>query len=182
MLYVVGLGNPGLEYERTRHNVGWIVLDQLAAIWGAPVFSTNKKFQAEVSRSDKRTLLKPLTFMNDSGLAVRATMAFYGDLDGQQPAEYQSLLVIHDDLDLELGHYKLQFGKGPKIHNGLNSLYDHLHTHNFWHLRVGVDTRQGDRSMPGRAYVLQRFPASEAKLVERVTETINRELTERFSS
>jgi len=182
MVLIIGLGNPGSEYVRTRHNVGWIVLDQVAKELGAPTFTVQKKFQAEVAKIGQYLLVKPLTFMNDSGQAVRAVMDFYDQSQSTPEAEYLKVVVLHDDLDLELGHSKFQFGRGPKVHNGLLSIYQHLHSHQFWHARIGVDAREGDRSMPGRAYVLQTFTPTEESKVEGVGRELIQEIKTKVGS
>jgi len=168
MKLIVGLGNPGKEYEKSRHNIGFSVLEALASDLGV-TFSLHKKFAAEVAEINSQLwLVKPQNFMNDSGRSVRSILDFY-----KQPLEsLSSLYVIHDDLDLELGSFKLQFGTGPKVHNGLLSLYRELGTEQFWHLRIGVDGRAGDRSMPGRNYVLQPFSATEQPLLEQVSDQL----------
>lgn len=168
MQVIVGLGNPGTSYEKTRHNVGWMVLDKLAALTNAPRFQFEKKFQAQLSRTPSRLLIKPQTFMNESGVAVRQALKFYTDFDTRRVPELRQLFVIHDDLDLELGSYKVHFGRGPKIHNGLSSLYQMLGTEQFWHVRVGVDSRGGDRSIPGREYVLKPFSPEEKNTLDQV--------------
>jgi peptidyl-tRNA hydrolase, PTH1 family len=173
MNLVVGLGNPGKEYLATRHNVGWQALDvlvqklsQLHPEWAdSASFRSQPKWQAEICQVGSNLLLKPQTFMNNSGQAVQAVLKFY-KLD--KAKEYPNLFVIHDDLDLNLGAWKLHWGTGPKVHNGLQSLYQHLGTKNFWHVRIGVDDRQGDRSMPGSAYVLQSFSGESKKVIDDV--------------
>lgn len=172
MHVIVGLGNPGGKYEKTRHNVGWMVLEALANRVSAPPFKENKKFQAELSRVGELLLVKPQTFMNESGQAVRSVLSFYAELTEDPVAATRSLFVIHDDLDLETGTFKLHFGKGPKIHNGLLSLYQQLGTDQFWHVRVGVDSRQGDRSSSGREYVLRPFSPNEKVVLDQVVPEI----------
>lgn len=168
---IVGLGNPGNEYARTRHNAGFMALDILAtvaqpnpAVQGH--FELHKKSQTELCKVDaQHWLAKPQQFMNNSGKAVRSLIEFFSLYELQQDAALNSLFVVHDDLDLELGTWKMQFGTGPKIHNGLLSLYQHLGTRNFWHVRIGVDGRGGSRTMPGSNYVLAQFePAQMEKL------------------
>jgi PTH1 family peptidyl-tRNA hydrolase len=163
MVFIVGLGNPGPEYIQTRHNAGWLLLDKVAAAFEAPSFSFQKKFQAEVSKVGGLVFIKPQTYMNNSGQAVRSVLDFYNQ-PITQPG-LKDLIVFHDDLDLELGSYKLQLGTGPKVHNGLGSVYQHLGSQDFWHLRIGVDNRAGDRSMPGSSYVLKTLTADELKLM-----------------
>ncbi len=117
MWLVVGLGNPGREYAGTRHNVGFLVVDALARRHGAGAFAS--KFKAEVAqvnvRGQSALLLKPQTFMNLSGQAVQPAMAFY-------KVALEHIVVVHDDLDLELGQIKLKRGGSPGGHNGLKSI------------------------------------------------------------
>jgi len=177
MKLFVGLGNPGIDYQKTRHNVGFMVVDLLQQKWKFPDFSFHKKFQADWSKSDKQVLLKPQTYMNNSGQAVRALLDFFSVSPAVLAEQSEDqLFVIHDDLDLKLGSFKIQFGKGPKVHNGLESLYQHLGTKDFWHVRVGVDDRQGDRSMPGRNYVLQPFTEDQRVVITKVIDQIATEL------
>lgn len=164
MKVVVGLGNPGKAYERSRHNVGFMAVDQLLAQLGGPAFSMKANFQAEISKQGEVIIVKPQTFMNRSGQAVRAVLDYY--TDWQAGADAPWLYVFHDDLDLVVGTHKLQLGTGPKQHNGLLSLYEHLGTKNFWHGRIGVDGRGGDRSFPSDQYVLQPPLAAELPLIE----------------
>ncbi len=117
MWLVVGLGNPGREYEKTRHNIGFSVVDALARRHRAPAFTS--KFKAEVAqvtlRGESALLLKPQTFMNLSGQSVQPAMAFY-------KVALEHIVVVHDDLDLELGQIKLKRGGSAAGHNGLKSI------------------------------------------------------------
>ncbi len=161
MKVIIGLGNPGEEYTRTRHNVGFLVLDAYAQRMGVS-FKTDKKVYSELYKSPSVALIKPTTFMNDSGLAVRSFFDYYKT--GFTKKDGESLWVVHDDLDIALGSYKIQFGTGPKVHNGLLSLYEHLGTHDFWHVRVGVENRGAARAAwPAREYVLGSFTEEENK-------------------
>ena len=131
-LLVAGLGNPGREYERTRHNVGWLVLDELARRHGG---SWRSKFSGSLAEvrvdGSKLALLKPETYMNESGRSIAAAARFF-----KVPAE--SLLVVHDDVDLEPGRLQARRGGGLAGHNGLRSLAQHLGTQDFLRLRIGV--------------------------------------------
>jgi peptidyl-tRNA hydrolase, PTH1 family len=131
-LLVVGLGNPGREYERTRHNAGWLVLDELARRHGG---SWRSKFSGAVSeiRLDglRLALLKPETYMNESGRSVGAAARFF-------KVEPERLLVVHDDVDLEAGRLQARGGGGLAGHNGLRSLAQHLGSQEFLRLRIGV--------------------------------------------
>jgi len=136
-LLVAGLGNPGREYERTRHNVGWLVADELARRHG----------------ERRLALLKPETYMNESGRSVGAAVRFY-----KVPPE--RALVVHDDADLEEGRLQARLGGGLAGHNGLRSIAQHLGTNDFLRLRIGVGRpERGDRR-PVADYVLSPFDPS----------------------
>jgi PTH1 family peptidyl-tRNA hydrolase len=131
-LLVVGLGNPGREYERTRHNAGWLVLDELARRHGGSWRSKFSGSLAEVRLGDaKLALLKPETYMNESGRSVGAAARFF-----KVPPE--QVLVAHDDVDLESGRLQARSGGGLAGHNGLRSLGQHLGSQDFLRLRIGV--------------------------------------------
>ena len=131
---IVGLGNPGSEYEATRHNCGFQMLDLLAEKYGGR-FAEDRKFSGENARvrieGEDVWLLKPTTFMNRSGIAVQAMAAYYKIT----PAE---ILIVHDELDLLPGTMKLKKGGGNAGHNGLKSITAQLGTPDFWRLRIGI--------------------------------------------
>jgi peptidyl-tRNA hydrolase, PTH1 family len=139
-LLVAGLGNPGRGYERTRHNMGWLVLDELAGRHGGSWRSKFSGSVAEVRLDDLRLgLLKPETYMNESGRSVSAATRFF-------KVDPESLLVVHDDVDLEPGRLQARGGGGLAGHNGLRSLAQHLGTQDFLRLRIGVGRPgRGDR-------------------------------------
>jgi peptidyl-tRNA hydrolase, PTH1 family len=150
-LLVVGLGNPGREYSGQRHNVGWMVVEELARRHGA---SWKGKFSgrlAELRLDGHRVgLLKPETFMNESGRAVGAAARFF-------KLEPDAILVIHDEIDLEPGRLQARKGGGLAGHNGLRSIASHLKSQDFLRLRVGVGRPgRGDPRSPA-AYVLSDF-------------------------
>ena len=126
---VVGLGNPGREYERTRHNAGFWWVDVLARDLGA-AFKKESKFHGEVAKAGNVWLLKPMTFMNRSGQAVGALCKFYQI----QPGE---ILVVHDEMDLPPGGLKMKIG-GAAGSNGVKDIVSHVGTREFWRLRIGV--------------------------------------------
>jgi PTH1 family peptidyl-tRNA hydrolase len=131
-LLVAGLGNPGREYERTRHNLGWLVLDELARRHGGSWRSKFSGSFADVRLGEQRLgLLKPETYMNESGRAVGEAARFY-------KVEPEELLVVHDDVDLEPGRLQARAGGGLAGHNGLRSLAQHLGSQEFERLRIGV--------------------------------------------
>ena len=150
-LLVVGLGNPGREYERDRHNVGWQIVDELGRRHGA---SFKGKFSgriAEVRVGDVRlALLKPETFMNESGRSVVAAMTFF-----KVPIE--RLLVVHDEVDLETGRLQVRAGGGLAGHNGLRSIARAVGSQEFLRLRVGVGRPERGDPRPVADYVLSPF-------------------------
>jgi PTH1 family peptidyl-tRNA hydrolase len=150
-LLVAGLGNPGREYERTRHNAGWMVVDELARRHEGSFRSKFSGQLAEVRDEERRlALLKPETYMNVSGRSVSAATRFF-------KVEPGSLLVVHDDVDLETGRLQARLGGGLAGHNGLRSLADVLGTQDFLRLRIGVGRpERGDRR-PVADYVLSPF-------------------------
>ena len=150
-LLVAGLGNPGREYERTRHNAGWMVVDELARRHEGSYRSKFAGQLAEVRDEERRlALLKPETYMNVSGRSVGAASRFFKVDPG-------SLLVVHDDVDLEQGRLQARLGGGLAGHNGLRSIADALGTQDFLRLRIGVGRpARGDRR-PVADYVLSPF-------------------------
>jgi peptidyl-tRNA hydrolase, PTH1 family len=130
---IVGLGNPGREYEATRHNVGFWVVEELAVRHGG-AFRPESRFSAELARTRlagaDRWLVKPQDYMNNSGRVTAAVASFY-------KVEAPSILVVHDELDLPPGELRLKCGGGAGGHNGLKSLIAHLGP-DFWRLRIGV--------------------------------------------
>lgn len=162
---IVGLGNPGQEYEQTRHNVGFWLLDELAWQWKA-TFKDEKKFFGEVARVSQAGgdvwLLKPMTFMNRSGQAVAALANFY-------KIKPEEILVVHDELDIECGRIKFKLGGGNGGHNGLKDIQARLGTPNFYRLRLGID-HPGDRNLVV-SYVLNK-PSAEHRA--QIDDSINK--------
>jgi peptidyl-tRNA hydrolase, PTH1 family len=148
---VAGLGNPGREYEQTRHNLGWLVVDELARRHGGSFRSKFSGRLSEVRVGEQRlALLKPETYMNESGRSIAAAARFFK----VDPAE---LLVVHDDVDLEPERLQARLGGGLAGHNGLRSIAQALGTNEFLRLRVGVGRPgRGDRRSVSD-YVLSRF-------------------------
>jgi PTH1 family peptidyl-tRNA hydrolase len=156
---IVGLGNPGPEHRLTRHNAGFWFVDALARAHGAQ-FRAHSRYQGEVARVDlggqELTLLKPQTYMNRSGISVRALVDY-------TKAPVAEMLVVHDDLDLEPGTARLKFSGGHGGHNGLRDTITHCGA-DFWRLRIGIG-HPGDRDQV-IDYVLQRAaPADEEAIV-----------------
>ncbi len=162
---IVGLGNPEPKYDRTRHNVGFAAVDALARSWQISL-SENRKFQGEFGESqgpqaDKVRLLKPLTYMNRSGQAIRAVTDWF-----KLPLE--SVLVIYDDMDLPLGKVRLRLSGSAGGHNGMKSAIAHLSTQNFPRLRIGIGRPQGSsigNDPAAISHVLGRFSPDETQLM-----------------
>lgn len=156
---IVGLGNPGSQYDGSRHNIGFAVVDELAARMG--VSFGKSKWQALTAKgqvhSRKVQLVKPQTYMNLSGEAV-APLADYFAIDPE------SILVVHDDLDLGCGQVKLAFKRGHGGHNGLKSIHNRLGTNAYNRLRFGIGRPPGP--MPVERFVLGRFQADEQAVVD----------------
>ena len=152
-LLVAGLGNPGREYEATRHNAGFLVADELARRLGG---SWRGKFSGELAevRLDglRLALLKPQTYMNESGRSVGAALRFF-------KTDPVALLVVHDEVDLEPGRLQARFGGGLAGHNGLRSVAQHVGTPDFGRLRVGVGRPERGDPRPVADFVLSPFPA-----------------------
>lgn len=185
MKLIVGLGNPGKQYENTRHNAGFLVLTTLintdktrintdgigenlflnlcesVLTWKMSKKSECEEATVKMKNGETLVLAKPQMMMNASGRAVKKLLSFY-------KVEPRDLLVVHDDLDLKLGEFKLQLAKGPKVHNGVNSIEQSLGSSDFWRLRVGVDNRSPENRKPGEAYVLENFPAGERLVFTRL--------------
>ena len=175
MKLVIGLGNTGEEYKDTRHNVGCVVVDEIA---------DRKSYDQWESRHDSLImkvrgillLAKPQTMMNDSGVAVAKLVNFY-------KIELNDLYVVYDDLDIALGEYKIQKGKSPHDHNGILSIYEKLGKKDFWHVRVGIENRmeKAEPKIPGEQYVLQKFTEEEEELLDKTVVKVITELIRKLS-
>ena len=153
---IVGLGNPGRTYEDTRHNAGFMVLDRLAARWGA-VFKADRQRKCEVAAGPGVLLVKPSTFMNESGLCVGPMMRFF-------KLDPRSVFVIHDEVDFPLGVIKLREKGSAGGHNGIKSLIAHMGTQEFPRLRFGIGQPRGKGEMIG--HVLGKFRPEERELLD----------------
>jgi PTH1 family peptidyl-tRNA hydrolase len=169
-LLVVGLGNPGREYARNRHNVGWMVVDELARRHGA---SWRSKFSGQLAEirldGHKVALLKPETYMNESGRSITAAASYF-------KVDPDAVLVVHDEGDLDLGRLQLRLGGGLGGHNGLRSIASHLKTQDFLRLRVGVGRPERGDPRPLADYVLSDFqPHDDAEaLVAKAADAVER--------
>lgn len=155
MKLIIGLGNPKGKYKNNRHNVGHIFIDGV--------------LQGLTLHTQGETFLKTDVFMNDSGKFARKWVNFY-KVDGKD------LYVVHDDLDIPLGQYKIQFGVGPKVHYGIQSVEKELGTKDFWRIRIGVDNRDPKNRTQGEDYVLQDFTGEEFSRLNNVFPEVAKDL------
>jgi PTH1 family peptidyl-tRNA hydrolase len=163
MKLIVGLGNPGKQYEQTRHNIGFEVIDALSKQLSIPLDQSKFKglYGIGFHKGEKVLLLKPLTYMNLSGESIRAVMDYYQiDID--------DLVVIYDDLDLPVGKIRLRQKGSAGGHNGIKSTIAHLGTQEFNRIRIGIDRPQNGMSVPD--YVLGRFRKEETELTGEAVE------------
>jgi len=160
MQLIIGLGNPGKEYEHTRHNMGFLVLDAYARESRVQNFAHEQKFASDCARIGDLRLMKPLTFMNESGTAVQKYIAYYH-------IDPTHLLVIHDELDLPFGEMKLQFDRGAAGHNGVASIHQQIGTSGFWRLRIGIKP-QDTAHMDPEKFVVSKFTPDETKQLSRI--------------
>jgi len=193
MKLIVGLGNPGTKYQNNRHNVGFMFVDYLVSeLTSLRVneFGLNNKL-SKLSKlikpaklvidNNEIVIFKPQTFMNRSGEEVKKIIRNSKFVIGD-------LIVVHDDLDIPLGKFKIQLGTGPQLHNGITSIEQHLGSKDFWRIRIGVDNRPACHSlgeggnaenwMDGETYVLKNFMNNEKEVVNKVFPMIFQRLKE----
>lgn len=197
MALIVGLGNPEPHYHITRHNAGWRAVEVMAEAWGqedglvgfgakGAEFRPKNSWFGRVAEIGGHVLLQPTTYMNDSGKSVAAAVKSLAQrVSGKESLsagkfQFTQLFVCYDDLDLEIGNWKIQFGRGPKVHNGLSSIIASLGTDQFWSVRLGVDGRNGDRTLSGSEYVLRPFLAEEKPAMEDMYVQVAKELKSRL--
>ena len=164
---IVGLGNPGAKYDRTRHNIGFEIVEALAKSFPGVSLAKNKRFQGIAgelrSGGERIILLKPTTYMNKSGQSVRAVLDWY-------KLAPEQVLVIYDDMDLPVGRLRMRLSGGAGGHNGMKSIISHLGTKAFPRLRVGIGATEkgGDRDGAVVSHVLGRFAPEDRKIVDAV--------------
>ena len=175
MKIIIALGNPGQQYANTRHNAGFIIADELQKNLGFSGFEKNSKFDALVCEKnlggEKIILAKPQSFMNNSGQVVKKMLDFF-----KIPKE--NLVVLHDDLDIELGSFKVSLDSSAAGHNGVQSIIDNLGSQQFKRIRLGIEgsEKKKDRIIPGEVFVLQDFSKEELEIIKKLAEKIVGEL------
>jgi PTH1 family peptidyl-tRNA hydrolase len=164
MFLIVGLGNPGKKYQNTRHNIGFRAVDEIATNFQFTIFSFQSIFNAKISKgkiaNKKIILVKPQTFMNLSGKAVKILHTKYH-------IPYTKLLVLHDDIDLPLGKIRIVKNRGAAGHKGVESIIKELKSKNFVRFRIGICPKTSKPKNPEK-FVLQKFNKEEEKIVKEV--------------
>lgn len=166
MELLVGLGNPGQKYEKTRHNLGFMVLEEFLKKNSFPNFKFSKKFKSKITEGifnqKKVVLAEPQTFMNNSGQAVSALSRFY-------KIKSQSIWIIQDEIDLVLGKIKISKNRSSAGHKGVQSIIEALGTKDFSRIRIGINNQKPAR-LPTEKYVLQSFTGDEKKIIAQAIE------------
>jgi PTH1 family peptidyl-tRNA hydrolase len=180
---LIGLGNPTKKFDSTRHNVGKMFVG-----WLKQVQESTKKYNPPAGgvQEGELEVVETECFMNESGGWVKNKMATMAEMAKMvknsshfdHSNHYNHLFISHDDLDIPLGKFKIQFGKGPRLHNGVLSVEQALGTKEFWRIRIGIDSRLTGQQ--GEDYVLERFKPDEKKILEAVFPEIRDRLLEDF--
>lgn len=163
MILIIGLGNPSKKYQKTRHNIGFKIIDAFAEKNNFPDFELNKKFETliseNISNDEKIILAKPQTFMNNSGKAVKKIIK-------NLLSKSLKIIIIHDDIDIGIGKIKISENRGSAGHKGVQSIIDELKTKNFTRLRIGI--KQTNQQKTTEEFVLQNFTKDEEKILKEV--------------
>lgn len=168
---LIGLGNVGNLYAQTYHNMGRLFVEFIAKK-NKVLLIEIKKYEANIAKFQLDEILinlgVPNTMMNASGVSVNKVLKYEGIL-------VENLILAYDDLDIPFGEFKLQFGKNPHAHNGVNSVISNLGTNEFWHLRIGIGVIRPD-AFEGRDFVLSQIPKEQKKVVLELFENISNEM------
>jgi PTH1 family peptidyl-tRNA hydrolase len=176
MYLIVGLGNPGREYEQTRHNVGFLAIETLAKLLGITELSNKKKCFSLVGegmlQGHKVFLAQPQTYMNESGVAVAELLKWYNIAP-------EKLFVIYDDMDLPVGEVRIREKGSSAGHHGIESIFRHISNHNFVRVRIGIGRSE---VVNGADYVLAKIPSSERETINAALELVSEKIKERLSA
>jgi len=172
MKLIVGLGNPGRRYKKTRHNVGFMIIDELVDKW-----QKSKKANCVYSKEKNVEFIKPTTYMNNSGKAVRS-------VKDKHKIKPQNIIVIHDDIDLLFGEVKVSKNISSAGHKGVLSIINELGTQDFTRIRIGINPRlvggQADRKIDTERFVLEKFTKDENKQLKDIIKKAVLEITQLF--
>lgn len=161
-ILITGLGNPEAKHANNRHNVGFMVLDAMVKAWQLPAFAENRSLGGMLTaktQDPKAWLLKPMTYMNESGEAIRDTSRFYGITP-------ENIWVVHDDLDIPFGTLKIQYDISAGGHNGIRSIISHLQSQKFWRFRFGISRphpadANADGRVDSREWAIAKYDSAE---------------------
>lgn len=177
MKIIVGLGNPGEQYHNTRHNIGWLFLDNLL---GDVKWQESKKFNASIYEAGDVLYIKPQTFMNNSGLAVQKILNYYkllpksfGLINKKDADLTDNLVVVQDDLDLNFADFKIATNSGSAGHRGIQSIINHLKTKNFMRVRLGIKNELLRTHIPPEKFVTTVFSHDEKGKLKDIFSQIN---------
>jgi len=163
MELIIGLGNPCKKYEKTRHNLGFLVINELAEKMEMNNWKIKMQFNANIAqgnfKNEKIILAKPQTFMNNSGMAIKSIVDYY-----KIPNE--NIFIIHDDIDLELGEIKVQKNRSSAGHKGVQSIINALGTKDFIRVRLGIKSIDQKTIIDTEKFVLQKFSKDEGKIIQ----------------
>lgn len=167
---IVGLGNPKKDYEKTYHNTGFLFIDYLISGDSAQAEKKSRLAGEKIKnfkyiKFNNLTLVKPLTFMNESGRAVKEALKYFS-------IRPENILIVHDDADIELGKYKLSFGSRSAGHQGVESVVKTINTKDFWRLRIGVRKNQKHFRLKAGNLVLKRISQENQKILKEVFQNI----------
>jgi PTH1 family peptidyl-tRNA hydrolase len=177
MILIAGLGNYGTEYEKTRHNYGFMVIDAFQEENDSPCFTLDKNSNSLVSIEGNVILVKPQTYMNNSGKAIKKIADYY-------KIKHDNIIVVHDDADVNLGEIKLAEDRGSAGHNGVESVINELGTKQFIRLRMGINSKDPSFNEPVsrgeglESIVLKNFSSDEYKIVEEMIKQALKKLKE----
>ena len=184
MFLIVGLGNPDIKYNNTRHNIGFKIIDALAKENNFPDFKLSKKHNSLISESiindNKIMLVKPQTFMNSSGKAIKSIIDYLS-------LTFDNLLVVHDDIDIEIGQIKISENSRSAGHKGVQSIINEIGTKDFRRVRVGIKPKNenqesdGDtKQIPTEKFVLEKFSSDEKQILQNITTQSSQQITEQI--
>ncbi len=174
MKLIIGLGNPGREYENTKHNAGFMAIDFFIDTSGLGSFSENKKLKSQILKTGNTIFAKPTTFMNLSGEAVSLLKEYY-------KIETEDIVIIYDDLDIEMGKIKSGIFESSAGHNGIKSIIDILKSTDFYRIRIGIKN-QTIQNIPSEDIVLQKFYDDEKEKINTAIEEAHKTLNQILKS
>lgn len=171
MKLIVGLGNPGIKFKNTRHNAGIWITEDWCASRQLTSFSLKKKLEAKILKTPQLIVALSQTFMNESGRTVQKIMKEF-------KITPKNLLLVHDDSDLMIGTYKLQYNRGPAGHNGVTSVIQAINSQEFFRLRIGIRPLIPDRRPKAESFVLKKFNSSEIAKLKSLLPEIDKSIKE----